>query len=84
MPPKKEQIKANENLSVLEPADSPAQTYEAKLEQVEDIIKQLDQGELSLEQMITLYKQGMELIDQNEKYLSAIEEELKIIERTED
>lgn len=36
-------------------------TFDQAIQQLEDIVRQLEQGDVALEDAITLYKQGMEL-----------------------
>jgi len=55
-------------------------TYEQLLEQVEQILGQLDHKEIPLDEAVSMYKKGMELIEACNNKLDRAEKELKIIE----
>jgi len=51
-------------------------SFDEALSQLEGVVKQLEMGELPLEQAIELYKQGMELSGQCHQKLQKIESEV--------
>lgn len=53
--------------------------YEEAVNKLEDIIRRLEEGELSLEQSIQLFTEGMELVKTCNKYLDQAEEKIKIL-----
>lgn len=55
-------------------------TYESLLEKVELILNQLDHKEIPLDEAISKYKEGMELINACNNKLDRAEKELRIIE----
>lgn len=55
-----------------------AETFEDKLKRLQEIVNMLDQGNVSLNQAIKLYEEGMELAVELRKILD--EAELKIIQ----
>jgi len=53
-----------------------AKTFEEEMEQLEAIVERLEEGEVSLEEAISLFKQGMELSKNCHDKLKAIEKQL--------
>lgn len=51
-------------------------TFEEEMEQLEAIVERLEEGEVSLEEAISLFKQGMELSKNCHDKLKAIEKQL--------
>ena len=53
--------------------------YEEALEKLEQIVCQLEQGDVPLEQALVVYQQGVELVAYCHKILNKVEEKLTII-----
>lgn len=56
------------------------QTIENQLNRLNDIIEEIDSGEAELESAIKLYKEGVTLIEDCAKTLTAIDEEIVILQ----
>jgi len=56
-------------------------SFEAALSELEDIVSRLEQGEVDLEDSITLYERGQSLKDHCEKKLKSAESRLEKIVR---
>lgn len=54
-------------------------SFEDVLLELESIINKLDEGEVSLEESVDLYKNGMTLVNSCNEKLDKIEKEIKII-----
>ena len=54
-------------------------TFEATMEQLENCVTALEQGEHSLSQSVELYKEGMRLAEHGEKLLKAAEAQVKMV-----
>lgn len=59
-------------------------TYEMMIEEIEKVLKILDDKELPLEEAVAKYKEGMGLIDKCSETLTTIEKDLKVIENESD
>jgi len=57
----------------------PAESFESCLEQLEKIVKELESGELPLEESLKLFERGMELSEMCRKQLSAAESRVEIL-----
>lgn len=55
------------------------QTFEEQLQRLEHIVSVLDQGNAPLQEMMSLYEEGMELIASCKKTLDAAEQKLTIL-----
>lgn len=53
-----------------------AKTFEEEMEQLEAIVERLEEGEVSLEEAISLFKQGMELSKSCHDKLKTFEKQL--------
>lgn len=53
--------------------------YERAVEQLEKIIKELENGSISLDYSVKLFTQGMDLLKNCNNYLNKTEEKLKIL-----
>lgn len=60
------------------------QTFEESLEQLEQIIAQLEGGDLALDKAFEYYKEGMDLSLFCSKELKRVEEEVAKIQKTRD
>lgn len=56
-------------------------TFENAMEQLEDIVEQLEEGDVPLEEAIAIYKQGMDLSRICHQKLKVVEEQLTQILR---
>jgi len=61
----------------------PARSFEASLEELEKVVKQLEGGDLPLERSIELFERGMSLSDECRKQLEAAETRVEILLRKE-
>lgn len=58
------------------------QTYEENIEQIDEILEKLENGELSLEDSINEYEKAIKLIKESEKFLEIGEGKvLKVLEK---
>jgi len=53
--------------------------YEDSVKRLEDIIKQLEEGEIPLEESIELFTEGIGLVKTCNQYLEQTEEKIKIL-----
>jgi exodeoxyribonuclease VII small subunit len=53
--------------------------YEDAVAKLEEIIKQLEQGEISLEKSINLFTEGINLVKTCNRYLNQAEEKIKVL-----
>jgi exodeoxyribonuclease VII small subunit len=61
---------------------SPA-SYEAALAELEQLVAQLDAGQLPLDQLLTRYRRGAELLAFCRDRLQAVENQIKVLENGE-
>ena len=61
--------------------NEPAVPFEAGLEQLEQIVKQMESGELPLERALELFERGMRLGDQCRKQLEEAETRVEMLVR---
>lgn len=54
-------------------------SLEQSLQKLETLVEQLEKGELSLEESLSLYEQGMKLSKQCQNMLSGIEQKIESI-----
>jgi exodeoxyribonuclease VII small subunit len=64
-----------------ESAPNPPLTFEAGLQQLESIVKEMESGELPLERAIALFEQGMKLSESCRKQLEEAETRVEILTR---
>ena len=60
-----------------------APSYEAALEELEALVSQLDAGQLPLDQLLTRYQRGAELLTYCRARLDAVENQIKVLENGE-
>jgi len=63
------------------PAPNPPPTFEAGLQELESIVKEMETGELPLERAIALFEQGMKISDACRKQLEDAETRVEILTR---
>ncbi len=63
-------------------ADTPpvAQSYEAALQELEQLVAQLDAGQLPLDQLLSRYQRGAELLAFCRDRLQAVEQQIQVFE----
>jgi exodeoxyribonuclease VII small subunit len=61
-------------------AAEPATSYEAALQELEQLVAQLDAGQLPLDQLLTRYQRGTELLGFCRARLDAVEQQIKVLE----
>jgi exodeoxyribonuclease VII small subunit len=68
--------------SAADTADAPpiAASYEAALQELEQLVSQLDAGQLPLDQLLTRYQRGAELLAFCRARLEAVENQIKVLE----
>ncbi|PZO16373.1 MAG: exodeoxyribonuclease VII small subunit [Burkholderiales bacterium] len=57
-----------------------AASYEAALQELEQLVSQLDAGQLPLDQLLTRYQRGAELLAFCRARLEAVENQIKVLE----
>jgi exodeoxyribonuclease VII small subunit len=57
-----------------------ATSYESALEELEQLVAQLDAGQLPLDQLLTRYQRGAELLAYCRTRLDAVEDQIKVLE----
>lgn len=58
--------------------------FEASLEQLEELIEQLESGELSLEESLKTFEQGIKLTRQCQQALKAAEQKVAVLMKQDD
>ena len=59
-------------------------TFEQALEQLEQIVTKIEQGQISLEQSIEKYAEGIEMIKQCREILDAAEKKIQLLTKGQD
>jgi exodeoxyribonuclease VII small subunit len=62
------------------PTDQPPVSYEAALQELEQLVSRIESGNLPLEQLLTGYQRGAELLQYCREQLQAIEEQIKVLD----
>jgi exodeoxyribonuclease VII small subunit len=61
--------------------EAPApQSYESALGEIEELVSQMESGQLPLEKLLTSYKRGALLLKFCREQLSAVEDQIKLLE----
>jgi len=63
------------------PEEKPAASFEKGLEELEQIVKEMESGELPLERALELYEKGMKLSEQCRKQLEEAETRIEMLVR---
>lgn len=63
------------------PSDAPAFTFEAGLDQLEAIVKEMESGDLPLERALELFERGTKLSEACRKQLEEAETRIEILTR---
>jgi exodeoxyribonuclease VII small subunit len=61
--------------------DKPPQSFEAGLEELEKIVKEMESGDLPLERALALFEKGIELSESCRKQLEEAETRVEILTR---
>lgn len=61
------------------PRELPLQNFEQSLKQLENIVAQLERGDISLEESIKLFEEGTKLADQCKQQLVEAEGKIEIL-----
>lgn len=61
-------------------ASKPPANYEAALEELEQLVAQIDAGQLPLEQLLSRYQRGAELLAFCRTRLDAVESQIQLLE----
>ena len=64
-----------------QPASKPVESFEACLDELEKVVKELEGGDLSLERSIELFERGMTLSDACRKQLEEAETRVEVLIR---
>ncbi|WP_291013395.1 exodeoxyribonuclease VII small subunit [Hydrogenophaga sp.] len=60
--------------------DPVAPSYEAALDELEQLVSQLDAGQLPLDQLLSRYQRGAQLLAFCRARLDAVEDQIKVLE----
>ncbi len=66
--------------SMAKSGQSPQKNFETALAELEQIVGQLENGQLSLDDSLAAYKQGIELLQYCQKTLQAAEQQVQVLE----
>jgi exodeoxyribonuclease VII small subunit len=66
-----------------QPDTRPAESFEASLDELERVVKELEAGDLSLERSLELFERGMSLSDACRKQLEEAETRVEMLIRKE-
>ena len=55
------------------------QTFEDRLQQLEDLVRQMEEGGMTLEETLKNYEKGVQLSEELKKELAAAEERLTVL-----
>jgi exodeoxyribonuclease VII small subunit len=67
-------------VSVSSPAASAPPSYEAALEELEQLVARIESGTMPLEQLLTGYQRGAELLKFCRDKLEAVEKQIKVLD----
>ncbi|MFN4005094.1 MAG: exodeoxyribonuclease VII small subunit [Hylemonella sp.] len=62
------------------PAAQPPASYEAALQELEQLVSRIEAGDLPLEQLLAGYQRGAELLQYCRERLEAIEGQIKVLD----
>lgn len=57
--------------------ETPEDSFEASLERLEKLVREMEAGDLSLDQMITHFEEGTQLVEQCGKKLNEVERRIE-------
>jgi exodeoxyribonuclease VII small subunit len=64
--------------------DQKPETFEAKIERLEGIVKDIEEGRVGLEESIRKYEDGMKLLKECRRVLSEAEQRIQTLQKAED
>lgn len=67
-------------VSVSPPVSAVAPSYEAALEELEQLVSRLESGDMPLEQLLSGYQRGAELLKFCRDKLEAVENQIKVLD----
>jgi len=62
------------------PASGTPVSYEAALQELEQLVARLESGDMPLEQLLTGYQRGAELLNYCRDKLAAVESQIKVLD----
>lgn len=62
------------------PSAKPPASYESALQELEQLISQLESGQLPLEQLLTAYQRGAELLGFCRSQLEAVDQQIRVLD----
>ena len=71
---------SNSRTSTPAPTAAVAESYEAALQELEQLVGQLDAGQLPLDQLLARYRRGAELLAFCRERLQAVEQQIQVFE----
>ncbi len=74
---------AKSSVSTTPPAPALPATYEAALQELEALVASLESGQLPLDQLLTGYQRGAQLLSFCKRKLEAVETQVKVLEGSE-
>ncbi len=74
---------AKSSASTTPPASALPATYEAALQELEALVASLESGQLPLDQLLTGYQRGAQLLGFCKRKLEAVETQVKVLEGSE-
>jgi exodeoxyribonuclease VII small subunit len=63
-----------------EPAAPLPETYEAAVVELEQLVSRLDAGQLPLDQLLSQYQRGAQLLDFCQRRLKSVEDQIKVMD----
>lgn len=67
-------------MTIPTPSVTTPASYEAALEELEQLVGQIESGQLPLEQLLTGYQRGAELLQFCRQKLQAVENQIKVLD----
>lgn len=68
------------NMAKAKPQPAPPASYEAALRELEDLIGQLESGQLPLEDLLAGYQRGAELLQFCRGKLDAVDQQIRVLD----
>lgn len=62
-----------------QPTTPPEMTFEASMQELENIVKQMEQGELPLDEALKQFERGIQLARKSQQTLSAAEQKVQVL-----
>jgi exodeoxyribonuclease VII small subunit len=63
-----------------QPSNPPPASYEAALEELEQLTARIESGQLPLDQLLSGYQRGAELLNFCRERLQAVEDQIKVLD----